>query len=667
MNFWTRQALARKRSKAFFVCFLLAMVISALVPYLLFQASWIFYTKTFIAPEVSAKILMIEALRFWGNPSFYISMSLSAVPIIGGAALQTSRLFPDSGGTVAMMLNGTQSFSGACDFFQQRLHNIVEEISIASGVPIPRIFILEQETGINALVAGSSSQNAVLCVTRGACELLTRDELQGVIAHEYSHLLNGDMPFHTFMLGLMHGYFISMETSSRLDITTGAHGKVLQDLLTLLLQIIALLLLLPVWLWLYGKIFGTTGRIIKSAFSRSREYLADACAVQFTRYPRGLADAMKKVGSMPRAQILRRSGCLELSHFFFSDATPPPLMFSLYPSHPPLKKRIKALDPQFDGTYPEIDRRKLRNEIFSLRDKIANPEVVSGEGFLIACAAGRSQRFMSMLERFGTFDKNDIEQVEKIIGNIPKELYRMTQSPDTARPLVYALLTDKASLQMRNVQANLLSDNIGAKQLQACAKAFKLLEKQQYMAMLLVELSIPALRTLTPKEYEAFRATCRLMALADNKLTIFEYALLTCISVILDPLFGLSEKPAKRLRTTQSLSRELSLLFSAMAWCGATSENDAADAFKQGLEKLPWENIDLELMPAASFDPEEMTKAIKTLCSQTHQRKKHIIDACSTIIGADSLITNSEWELLRAFAMMLECPMPILPPEESRK
>ncbi len=667
MNFWSRQALARKRSKAFFVCFLLAMATSAFSPYMIFQAAWILIAKIFGFTAESVQTLVIEALSFWGNPSFYITMALSAVPIVGGALLQISRLLPDSGSAVAMMLNGTQSFSGACDFFQQRLHNIVEEMSIASGVPIPRIFILDQESGINALVAGASSQRAVLCVTRGACELLSRDELQGVIAHEYSHLLNGDMAFHTFMLGLMHGYFISLKTSRWLDITTGTHGKFLKDMAMLLLQVLAILLLLPVWLWLYGRIFGTIGRIIKSAFSRSREYLADACAVQFTRYPKGLADAMKKVGAMPRAQILRRSNNFELSHFFFSDTTPPPLMFSIYPSHPPLKKRIKQLDPQFNGKFPEVDRRKLKKEILSLRDKISNPEVVSGEGFLIACAAGRDQRFLSMLERFGTFDKNDMLQVEKILGHIPKELYLMTQSPETACPLTYALLTDRGNHHFRNVQAQLLKDNIPSPQLEHCAKAFSLLEEQQYMGMILLELSIPAFRTLTPEGYDLFRSTCRLMALADNKLSIFEYALTTCLSVILDPIFRLKEKPSKRLRTVNSLSDELGLLLSAMAWCGATSSKEASEAFSQGIKSLPWKEIKLELRPAANFDPEEMTKAIKVLCSQTPQRKKHVIEACSTVIGADALITNAEWEVLRAFAMMLECPIPILPPAEFRK
>lgn len=662
MNFWARQTAAKQRGKFLFVAFFVALIFCALIPYALIYSGIAFF-QYFPEQDVRQLHAMLwDGFRVWKHPTFYISALIIGLPILGGALIQQIRLARDSGKVVAEMLNGTLLPPSAHGFYQRRLYNIVKEMSIASGVPIPRIYLLDDEAGINSLVAGRNSHAAVLCVTRGACELLKRDELQGIIAHEFSHLLNGDMAFHTTMLETMHGFFLSIKTSKKLDISEGGSGYLFRDILFMVVQIMALVLLLPLWLWLYGMIFGAVGKMIKSAFARSREYLADACAVQFTRYPQGLADAMKKVGSLPRWQVIRRSSSVELSHFFFTDGTPPPLMFNLFPSHPPLKKRIKLLDNSFNGIFPEVDRKKLKKELRELKDHMKGADDIVAGGIIMDCDIPRQLRIDALVNRFGSFNSNDIEQSAKILRMIPKNLIALTQSYPTAMGLIYALLTDRENKKVAQAQVELLQENCIDEILQAHQTAIRLLHEHDYFHMILVELCIPALREISPKEYDAFRTNCRGLVLMDNKLTMLEYSLTTAVSVILDPFFGLTEKEDVQVATIEQQVNGFGLMLSMLAWGGADDETTAQGAFEEGRKVLPWPNLRLEFQSLQPFEPDKITQAVLQLSRQFPQRKKHIINACLTTIGADMVIKPVEWDILRAFAMMLDCPLPLLPP-----
>jgi Zn-dependent protease with chaperone function len=664
MNFWSRQDATRQKSKILFVCFFVVLACCALLPYFCIY-SGVSLFKHITSEEIqSLKITLLDGLKLWKQPVFYISALIMGLPIIGGAILQFSRLVSDSGKVIAEMLNGYAIPSHTEDFYQRRLLNIVDEMSIASGVPIPRVYILNDEPGINALVAGKTSHNAVLCVTRGACELLKRDELQGVIAHEYSHLLNGDMAFHTLMLGLLHGFFLSVKTSKKLDIAESGSGVLWKDLLFLVVQLISFILLLPIWLWLYGMILGTIGKIMKASFSRTREYLADACAVQFTRYPKGLADAMKTIGALPRWQVIRRANHLELSHFFFTDGTPPPLMFSIYPSHPPLKKRIKLLDADFNGNFPAINRGELKKKIYTLKDKMHHTDDILAAGLLMHCDIPRKLRIDSLCNSFGTFSKNDIEQTSNILRQIPPLLHDMTKKSEQATALIYALLTERENKKLRKVQLDLLREQCSLDVMTGHANASALLNETTYYHMILVELSMPALRTLSVKEYDAFRTICRHLVLMDDCLTLYEYAVTTCLRSMLDPFFGFAkkQKEAETIPSQQKIP-EFEMILSIMAWCGSDNETEARKAFDAGVKTLPGQAIKMELKSLKPFDPDLMTISIREICRQSLQRKKSILDACMTTIGADMVIKPVEWNILRAFAMMLDCPLPLLPPD----
>ncbi|MEI7461339.1 MAG: M48 family metallopeptidase, partial [Pirellula sp.] len=281
---------------------------------------------------------------------------LGSVVVVVGIIIATGSLFKiwalgGHGETVAIALGGVKVPANTTALEERILLNVVEEMALASGTPVPPVYILENESGINAFAAGTSPQNAVIGITRGAITTLRRDELQGVIAHEFSHILNGDMKLNLRLMGLLNGillialigYFfirslnmVSMRGSSRNDDNKGAAGMV------------AALLLLGSALIAIGYIGVFFANMIKSAVSRQREFLADASAVQFTRNPNGISDALKRIGGWKQHARLTSARASESSHMFFGEG----VASFFFATHPPLPVRIKRIEPNFQGIFP---------------------------------------------------------------------------------------------------------------------------------------------------------------------------------------------------------------------------------------------------------------------------------------------------------------------------
>jgi len=321
------------------------------------------------------------------------------------------------------------------------------------------------------------------------------------------------------------------------------------------------------------------------------------------------------------------------------------------------------IDSEFDGTFPSVDRGKLKREILALRDQMSDVDKLLGAGLVVACDIPRTNRVDSLLNRIGTFNKNDIDQTGKILRQIPATLYDMTKIPEQAQALVYALLTDREYQELRRTQIELLQDSCSQDIMTGHTNAFALLDETDYFHMILIELSIPALRELTKAEYDGFRTMCRHLVLMDDCLTLYEYAITTCLNTILDPIFGFGEKEEQKMTPIQDQVLEFEMALSVMAWCGSDSEEEAEKAFREGAKLLPIDHRLMDLKSLTPFDPDLMTQSIKTISCQSLQRKKMILDACMTTIGADLVIKPVEWNILRAFAMMLDCPLPLLPPD----
>ncbi|HVP70770.1 MAG TPA: M48 family metallopeptidase, partial [Gemmatimonadaceae bacterium] len=262
--------------------------------------------------------------------------------IMALASLYRAASLAGGGADVARMMSATQVTGGGADPLQQRLVNVVEEMALASGVAVPEIFVLEHEAGINAFAAGTTHSNAAICVTRGALERLDRAELQGVIAHEFSHVLNGDMRLNQQLIGLSFG-ILALSLAGRfilrgLTYTRPNRGNGKDNSALAIAVVVGIALVIIGWIGVF------LSRLIKAAVSREREALADASAVQFTREPQGLAGALKKIAAYgARIQYAETE---EVAHMLFERSSG--AFSGWFATHPPLIERIKALDPSFD-------------------------------------------------------------------------------------------------------------------------------------------------------------------------------------------------------------------------------------------------------------------------------------------------------------------------------
>ena len=347
MDFFEEQALARKRTLQLGLLFAVAVIGIVAAVYAL---SMIFYASGATDAVGIAYVvgdydnLATPLLSFW-NPGVFLFALCSTATVVGLGSLYKIAQLRDGGSAVALSLGGRKVDPDATKLEERRLLNVVEEMAIASGVPVPEVYVLDREPGINAFAAGNTTSDAVVGVTHGTLHLLRRDELQGVIAHEFSHILNGDSRINLRAIGLLHGVFLLALIGRFLARGSTYRGKKGSSVVALIgLGLLAI-----------GSIGVFFGRMIQSSISRQRELLADASAVQFTRDIDGLVGALRKIGGAAPHSYLDTPKADEASHIFFSDAIRRLRLFAgLFRTHPPLAIRIRKLEPQWDGEFTEV-------------------------------------------------------------------------------------------------------------------------------------------------------------------------------------------------------------------------------------------------------------------------------------------------------------------------
>src|ERR1039457_3972514 len=340
MDFFERQDQARRNTKLLVVYFILGVAMLIVVVY---AAALVIFTG--VAARHHHGFDEQVQLALW-NPQVFFGAALGTLAVIAlGSGFKTLELAA-GGSTVATMLGGRLVDPSTSDPDERKLRNVVEEMALAAGVPVPQVYLLPDERGINAFAAGHSTSDAVVAVTAGAVKLLTRDELQGVIGHEFSHILNGDMRLNLRLMGIIFG-ILCLAIIGRVLLQTarggGGRGRGQNPLP-----------LLGLALLIIGYIGVFFGRLIQAAISRQREFLADASSVQFTRNPGGITGALKKIGGRGEpGSRLSHARAKELSHMFFGNGISEPFIGLLEP-HPPLSDRIRVFDPNFDGKFPYV-------------------------------------------------------------------------------------------------------------------------------------------------------------------------------------------------------------------------------------------------------------------------------------------------------------------------
>ncbi|MGI9290540.1 MAG: M48 family metallopeptidase, partial [Gammaproteobacteria bacterium] len=333
MNFFDSQDLALRKTR--FLLLLMTLAVGVIV----LSVTFVIAGTIWISVRTSADY---GSFIFWAlaNSQLLIVVALSITAFIGIASIYRVVTLSQGGGRVARDLGGTPVSIYDSDPLRSRLHNVVEEMALASGVPVPEVFVMDQEAGINAFAAGFRPEDAAVAVTRGALETLNREELQGVIAHEFSHILNGDMRLNIRLMGPLFGILaIGLLGRTLLRSSRGSSSRNKSS---------GAAVMLGAGLMITGYTGLLIGRLIKAGVSRQREYLADASAVQFTRQTRGIANALKKIGGLKEGSAIEDTEAEEVSHMLFANGLASISSFSdALATHPPLFKRIKALDPQF--------------------------------------------------------------------------------------------------------------------------------------------------------------------------------------------------------------------------------------------------------------------------------------------------------------------------------
>ncbi|WP_456406002.1 M48 family metallopeptidase [Thiolapillus sp.] len=642
MDFFSAQDDARRKTRWLIVLFILA-VLSLVILTNLFIMLFAEYSTDYYVQNHTP-------MTFWEKFNWARFTGIGAgvtVVIFLGSAIRTMSL-RGGGKTVAEMMGGRLVSGNPKTPLERRLLNVVEEISIASGTPVPQVYVMEREPGINAFAAGYTTGDAVVAVTQGTLDKLNRSELQGVIAHEFSHIINGDMRLNIRLIGILFG-ILMVALIGRLIFRWGTFGgRSSKENNGVPLIVLGLGLLIMGYV---GVFFGN---LIKASVSRQREYLADASAVQFTRDPDGIAGALKKIGGDSQGALILHPDAEELSHAYFEEGVPH-LFSSLFATHPPLEKRIRKIQPGWDGKFvaPAVaDQGEAQRE----EDKREQPRITPKD---MALGGVILSSVLDNIGKAGSPDAANVEEAQRILQYLPGELHEAAAEPYGARALIYALVLDQdravLEKQMWRLQdkadtgvAILTEKYMGAVQ--------KLAPK---LRLVLVDLAMPALRQLSTSQYHLFKDNLNVLIEMDGEVTPFEWSLQKIVLHNLEAHFEHKISPIGRYKHLSKLRNEIAIMLSYLAYATHDNESDVKHAFEAASRELELEN--LKLRKESSLDLKQLDKAMHRLAQLKPLLKPQLLKACAASVAADGEVTATELELLRAFSSLLDCPLPPLP------
>jgi Zn-dependent protease with chaperone function len=592
-----------------------------------------------------------QSVTFW-DPQLFGIVTLATVTVIALGSLYKMSELSAGGEAVALMLGGRRLNPMTKDFAERQLLNVVEEMALASGVPVPPVYVLDKEKSINAFAAGHRPGDAVIGVSRGSLDYLNRDELQGVMAHEFSHILNGDMRLNLRLVGVLHGILI-LAIIGYYVLRGGAYsggGNRKGGGVAIILVALGLMIIGGV-----GLLFG---RLIKSAVSRQREYLADASAVQFTRYPAGIAGALKKIGGSKRGSRIEDAHAGEVSHMFFGNAIPA-MGLNWLGTHPPLADRIRRIDPNFDGRFPKVKPLKPR-ESDKKAPEAPNKQHALGQalGHAIPGAAVPGAA-AGPLTAFGIPGMEQILYAAAILEMMPQPVTQSVHEPYGVRAIVYCLLLDE-NPEIRQKQFDVLRKQAEPQSYEETVRLAQHVSQLPNDSRIpLADMAIPALKELSPSQYDRFHKIVDALVKADNKIELFEYTLQKMLLSTLDVHFG-RRKPARtQYYGLGQLGGPLSVVLGTLAHAGHGDAELAGTAYRAAMQHL---DRPAPFPPRSECSLKAFDSALGQLVSASMKLKQKILDACQVCIIADQKVTTRERELIRVIAAVLECPMPLVSP-----
>ncbi|MCR9608878.1 M48 family metallopeptidase [Vibrio alginolyticus] len=611
MDFFDHQDTARQRTGLLVFLFSLAVVtITGLVSVL---SIGIYYGVT--GEHFDQETALTYVLLCFAGVLLVVAIS---------STVRLSALTSNGGRGVAESIGGKLISSNTLDAKHRQLLNVVEEMAIASGIPVPPVYVMQEERGINAFAAGMSIDDAVIGVTQGALDSFTRDELQGVIAHEFSHILNGDMRLNTRLIGVLFGitciaHFGHLVLDNTHHTSRVSRSSSDSDKGFAVIMLIAIICLVLGWI---GTLFGS---MIKAAISRQREFLADASAVQFTRNDQGIAGALKKIGSHMAGSSLNTKASDEMSHMMFGQSKLSGFS-GLFATHPPLEERIRRIEPGWDGSFSQSSHRPTTS--------FENDNV---SGF----TSGTS----TQPEKPTTAELSEVGQ--QLLNQLPSELVDIAREPYSARFIAFALIFDGSELQREMIKSQI--PNVSQAQLLPWLDY----DLPLHLRFPLLELSIPALKSLSEGQKNRLCQVLRELSQTDDHYSLAEWCVINLLEKQLLESYGCT----KQIQSLKQLKESVFWLLRELAWVSHSQPEDAQRAFSSALTCLGFN--DAELQPA-NKNWGLNRAALELLLQLKPKSRRLFVKACRLAIESDGKVTVAEGELYRVIACFLEVPEPPL-------
>jgi Zn-dependent protease with chaperone function len=637
MNFFESQDIARRNTGKLIFLFVVAVLSLIVVTNLV-----VMFAIHFAGPGMSS-MAATTSFQFDMNLFLAIGGVVSSVVLI--ASLYKISSLSGGGARIAEMMNGRLLISGSQSLEERRVLNIVEEMAIASGTPVPPVYLLD-ESGINAFAAGYSPSDAIIAVTKGCIDTLSRDQLQGVIAHEFSHILHGDMRINIRLIGVLHGILV-LGIIGRSLLRGRRHGHRNKNS-----GGTAFIALGLVVVGFVGTFFGN---LIKAAVSRQREYLADASAVQFTRNPDGIAQALMQIARHSSHSYLKNPNSAEISHTLFEEGQISPLG-RMYATHPPLEDRIRAILPNWDGDYlvSDWDKTSIESEeaksvgtAASSRDKAT--AILAGTGSVLLADA--------IINQAGNPDDRHLQYADSIIHQIPRPQLEAAREPSGARAVVYQLvLSNTESVRVAQLECLCESaDTSVYRELQTLLSENKVIDAELRLPLTTIALS--SLRQLSQKQYQRFKNNFKELIEIDAKINLLEWALQKIVFHHLDVVFEKNEIPHFGKKNLSACEHSVAVLLSILAHSNSQNGMPREQAFAAGMESL---QLSATLINVREINFEVLNEALNELAELKPLQKPALLKACVSCIAADKEFMPIEVELLRAIAAVLDCPVPPL-------
>ena len=639
-TFFEHQHLARRNTRVMVILFVAATIAVILAVDAVAATTYVFASDWLHDATVAQRYAAVPR-------SLYVWASLGTVLVIFAVSAFNVAKLGGSGAAVAEMVGARRIEPATRHPLERRLLNIVEEMAIAAGVRVPAVYVMDEERGINAFAAGWDTTNCVVTVTRGALETLSRDELQGVIGHEFSHIVNGDIRLNIRMLGVLAGIvFIGAIGQFLMRSMRKSEGKSAG-------QIVAV----GVALFVIGYVGLFFARLIKAAVSRQREFLADASSVQFTRNPDGICGALDQMRAATAGAAITGRHAEDISHMFFGQAIRV-YWGGLFDTHPPLEERIRRVNPRFAPT-PYRKQRAALPLAAELPEETGAVGLAEPAGRRLAdngVAWGRSAADSAKL--VGALDGAKVDYAAKLIARVPAALREMVREAEGARAALVALLLGPKDDVMRAQLEAVKQAGAGALAASAARAAALTGVLSPAFHLTVIDLALPAIKAAPQAAKDELITALEAVINADRRVTVHEFVVLTLVRHQLAP----RAKPPAADRNLADLRDEVLLVLALIAHAGIRAdaagprEDALRTAMSAGLAELGLP--DAAAAPSLSLDA--VGAALANLNRLRPLEKARLVKGLFATVSADGTIRVIEAELMRLVGAVLDCPLPPL-------